>query len=129
VLSESANLSYLLKTTLQPKQIIESGQRVYLVDAEKGILLFSIFGNLEFQTQTFSTKDPVYRWNDGIYFRMENTLYEWKNNEAAPRVLSYFQMNELNDKNTWLICEGELFYILRETGEMRKMSVLENLEK
>jgi hypothetical protein len=56
-------------------------------------------------------------------------LYEWKNNEAAPTVVSYFDLNELNDKNTWLICNGELFYIQRESGEMRKMSVLENLEK
>ncbi|MEN9942212.1 MAG: hypothetical protein RLZZ91_213 [Bacteroidota bacterium] len=129
VLSESANLSYLLKTTLQPIQIIENGQHVYLIDADKGILLFSIFGNLELQTQHFSTLDPVYRWNDCIYFRMENRLYEWKNNEAAPTILSLFDLNELNDKNTWLICNGELFYIQRETGEMRKMSVLENLEK
>jgi hypothetical protein len=60
---------------------------------------------------------------------MENRLYEWKNNEAAPTVVSYFDLNELNDKNTWLICNGELFYIQRESGEMRKMSVLENLEK
>jgi hypothetical protein len=129
ILSESANLSYLLKTTLQPIQIIENGQHVYLIDAEKGILLFSIFGNLELQTQQFSTLDPVHRWNDCIYFRMENRLYEWKNNEAAPTVVSYFDLNELNDKNTWLICNGELFYIQRESGEMRKMSVLENLEK
>ena len=129
VLSKSAYLSYLTKSTLQPKQIIESGQRVYLIDAEKGILLFSIFGNLELQTQHFSTLDPVHRWNDCIYFRMENRLYEWKNNEAAPTILSYFDLNELNDKNTWLICNGELFYIQRESGEMRKMSVLENLEK
>ena len=129
VLSKSSNLSYLLKTTLQPMQIIENGQHVYLIDAEKGILLFTLFGNLELQTQTFSTLDPVYRWNDGIYFRMEDILYEWKNNEQTPRILSYFDLNELNNKNTWLICEGELFYILLETGEMRKMSVLENLEK
>lgn len=129
VLSESANLSYLLKTTLQPQQIIESGQRIYLIDAEKGILLFSIFGNLELQVQTFSTKDPVYRWNDGIYFRMENKLYEWKNNEASPRVLSYFELNELNEQNTWLICDSKLFYIQRETGTMREISTLENFPK
>ena len=128
VLSKSAYLSYLTKATLQPKQIIESGQRVYLIDAEKGILLFSIFGTLESQS-TFKTSDPVYLWNDCIYFRMENMLYEWKNSEAAPRILSYFDLTNLNDKNTWLICNGELFYIQRETGEMRKMNVLENLEK
>jgi hypothetical protein len=128
VLSKSANLSYITKTTLQPKQIIESGQRVYLIDSEKGILLFSIFGTLESES-TFKTSDPMYLWNDCIYFRMENMLYEWKNSEAAPRIMSYFDLTNLNDKNTWLICNGELFYIQRETGEMRKMSVLENLEK
>ena len=128
VLSKSAYLSYLTKSTLQPKQIIESGQRVYLIDSEKGILLFSIFGTLESQS-TFNTSDPVYLWNDCIYFRMENMLYEWKNSEAAPRILSYFDLTNLNDKNTWQLCNGELFYIQRETGEMRKMNVLENLEK
>jgi hypothetical protein len=128
VLSKSANLSYLTKSTLQPKQIIESGQRVYLIDSEKGILLFSIFGTLESES-AFKTSDPMYLWNDCIYFRMENMLYEWKNSEAAPRILSYFDLTKLDDKNTWLICNGELFYIQRETGEMRKMSVLENLEK
>jgi hypothetical protein len=100
-----------------------------LIDAEKGILLFSIFGNLELQTQTFSTKDPVYRWNDGIYFRMENMLHEWKNSEAAPRLLSYFEMNELNDQNSWLICDGKLLYIQHETGVMRETLVLENFPK
>lgn len=128
VLSKSAYLSYLTQSTLQPKQIIESGQRVYLIDPEKGILLFSLFGTLESQS-TFKTNDTVYVWNDCIYFRMENMLFEWKNSEAAPRILSYFDLNNLNDKNTWLICNGELFYIQRETGEMRKMSVLENFEK
>ena len=129
VLSQSANLSYLTKSTLQPKQIIENGQRVYFIDAEKGISTFSLFGNLEIQGNLYITEDLVYTWNDCIYFRIENALYEWKNTDANPRILSYFDLNELNDKNTWLICEGELFYILRETGEMRKMSVLENLEK
>jgi hypothetical protein len=129
VLSQSANLSYLTKSTLQPKQIIENGQRVYFIDAEKGISTFSLFGNLEIQGNLYITDDLVYTWNDCIYFRIENALYEWKNTDANPRILSYFDLNELNDKNTWLICEGELFYILRETGEMRKMSVLENLEK
>ena len=128
VLSKSAYLSYLTKSTLQPKQIIESGQRVYLIDSEKGILLFSIFGTLESQS-SFNTNEPVYLWNDCIYFRMENMLYEWKNSESAPRILSYFDLTNLNDKNTWLICNGELFYTQRETGEMRKMNVLENLEK
>jgi hypothetical protein len=128
VLSRSAYLSYLTKSTLQPKQIIESGQRVYFIDSEKGILLFSLFGTLESQSQ-FNTSDPVYLWNDCIYFRMENILYEWKNSEAAPRILSYFDLTNLNENYTWLICNGELFYIQRETGEMRKMSVLENLEK
>ena len=129
VLSQSANLSYLTKSTLQPKQIIENGQRVYFIDAEKGISTFSLFGNLEIQGNPYITDDLVYTWNDCIYFRIENALYEWKNTDAYPRILSYFDLNELNNKNTWLICEGELFYILRETGEMRKMSVLENLEK
>ena len=129
VLSQSANLSYLTKSTLQPKQIIENGQRVYFIDAEKGISTFSLFGNLEIQGNKYITDDLVYTWNDCIYFRIENALYEWKNTDANPRILSYFDLNELNNKNTWLICEGELFYILRETGEMRKMSVLENLEK
>ena len=129
VLSQSANLSYLTKSTLQPKQIIENGQRVYFIDAEKGISTFSLFGNLEIQGNPYITDDLVYTWNDCIYFRIENALYEWKNTDANPRILSYFDLNELNNKNTWLICEGELFYILRETGEMRKMSVLENLEK
>jgi len=129
VLSESANLSYLLKTSFQPMQIIENGQHVYLIDAEKGILLFSLFGNLELQTQRFSTLDPVYRWNDCIYFRMENMLYEWKNSEAAPRILGYFDLNSLNNENTWLTCNGEFFYIQRETGEMQKMSLIENFEK
>jgi hypothetical protein len=128
ILSKSANLSYLTKSTLQPRQIIESGQRIYLIDAEKGILLFSIFGTLESQS-TFTTSDPVYVWNDCIYFRMENRLYEWKNNEAEPRIMGYFDLNSLNDKNTWLICNGEMFYIQRETGEMRELSVIENFEK
>ena len=110
-------------------QIIENGQHVYLIDAEKGILLFTLFGNLESQAQTFSTLDPVYPWNDGIYFRMENALYEWKNTDANPRILSYFELKELNDKNTWVICEGQLFYTSLESGEMREITVLENFDK
>lgn len=129
VLSKSPNLSYLLKTTLQPKQIIESGQHVYLIDSEKGILLFSLFGNLEIQGNAYLTPDLVYRWNDCIYFRMENALYEWKNTDANPRILSYFELNELNDKNTWIICEGQLFYTSLESGEMREIKVLENFNK
>ena len=128
VLSKSAYLSYLTKSTLQPKQIIESGQRVYLIDSEKGILLFSIFGTLESQS-TFKTSDPVYLWNDCIYFRMENALYEWKNTDANPRILSYFELNELNGKNTWIICDGQLVYTSLESGIKREIPILENLEK
>ena len=129
ILSKSPNLSYLLKTTLQPKQIIENGQRVYLIDSEKGILLFSLFGNLELQSNSYLTADPVYCWNEGIYFRMENALYEWKNVEANPRILSYFELNELNVKNTWVICDGQLVYISLESGIKREIPILENLEK
>lgn len=127
VLSKSANLSYLTKSTLQPKQIIESGLRVY-VSTEKEILLFSLFGTLEAQSN-FTIEDAMYNWNDCIYFRMENILYEWKNSEPAPRILHYFELNELNDKNTWLICEGKPFYIQRESGEMREMKGIENFPK
>jgi len=129
VLSKSPNLSYLLKSALQPKQIIENGQRVYFIDPEKGILLFSLFGNIEIQSKIYLTTDPVYSWNDCIYFRMESVLYEWKNTDANPRILSYFELNELNDKNTWIICDGQLFYTSLESGEMREIKVLENLEK
>jgi hypothetical protein len=129
VLSKSPNLSYLLKTTLQPKQIIENGQRVYLIDPDKGILLFSLFGNLEIQGNPYVTDDHVYTWNDCIYFRMENMLYEWKNSEAAPRMLSYFELNELNGKNSWVICEGRLFYTSLESGVLREITLIENLDK
>jgi len=129
VLSKSACLSYLTKSSLQPKQIIESGQHVYLIDPDKGILLFSLFGNLEIQGNAYLTSDPVYRWNDCIYFRMENALYEWKNTDANPRILSYFELNELNDKNTWIICDGQLVYTSLESGIKREMPILENLEK
>ena len=47
VLSKSANLSYLMKSILQPLQIIENGQRVYLITKEKGIVQLSLFGTLE----------------------------------------------------------------------------------
>ena len=129
VLSKSPNLSYLLKTTLQPKQIIENGQRVYLIDPDKGILLFSLFGNLEIQGNPYVTDGLVYTWNDCIYFRMENMLYEWKNSEASPRMLSYFELNALDSKNTWLICDGQLFYSSVESGVMREISLIENLGK
>ena len=129
VLSKSPNLSYLLKTTIQPKQIIENGQHVYLIDSDKGILLFSLFGNLEIQDNSYVTADLVYRWNDCIYFRMENALYEWKNSAPLPRLLSYFELNELNDKNTWLICEGKLFYTSLESGILREITLLENFGK
>ena len=129
VLSQSANLSYLTKSTLQPKQIIENGQRVYLIDPDKGILLFSLFGNLEIQCNPYVTDGLVYTWNDCIYFRMENILYEWKNSEASPRMLSYFELNALDSKNTWLICDGQLFYSSVESGVMREISLIENLGK
>ena len=129
VLSQSANLSYLTKSTLQPKQIIENGQRVYLIDPDKGILLFSLFGNLEIQGNPYVTDGLVYTWNDCIYFRMENMLYEWKNSEASPRMLSYFELNALDSKNTWLICDGQLFYSSVESGVMREISLIENLGK
>ncbi len=129
VLSQSANLSYLTKSTLQPKQIIENGQRVYLIDPDKGILLFSLFGNLEIQCNPYVTDGLVYTWNDCIYFRVENILYEWKNSEASPRMLRYFELNALDSKNTWLICDGQLFYSSVESGVMRQISLIENLGK
>ena len=90
---------------------------------------FQFFRYLEIQGNPYATADLVYHWNDCIYFRMENMLYEWKNSEAAPRMLSYFELNELNDKNTWIICEGQLFYTSLESGEMREIKVLENFDK
>ena len=60
---------------------------------------------------------------------MENALYEWKNTDANPRILSYFELNELNDKNTWIICDDQLFYTSLESGIKREIPNLENLEK
>jgi hypothetical protein len=128
ILSQSANLSYLTKFSLQPIQIIENGQRVYLIDAENGILLFSIFGNLELKS-AFKTSDPVYQWNNSIIFRMENVLYSWKNNALAPTTLCQLEVGLLNEENTWMICEGKPFYVERKTGIKREIPLLENFEK
>jgi hypothetical protein len=128
VLSKSANLSYLIKSTLQPSQIVESGQRVYMIDPEKGILLFSLFGTFESQT-TYVTPDFVYQWNNFIYFRMKNVLYAWENKSAAPSIIANIDNAEINEENTWMICDGTPYYIHLKTGEKREIPLLENLEK
>jgi len=128
VLSKSANLSYLTKSVLQPMQIIENGQRVYLIDAEKGILLFSLFGTLENQS-SFTTKDAVFQWNNFIYFRMKNSLYSWENNSSEPHILGNLEQVEFLDENSWIICDGIPFCIERKTGEKREIHLLENFEK
>lgn len=128
VLSKSANLSYLTKSTLQPKQIIESGQRVYLITEENGIVLFSLFGTLESQT-SYSTSDPVYQWNNFIYFRMGNMLFSWDNNQPKPEVIRYFDTDELRRGIEWMMCEDKPFYFEPTTGKKREIPILENLEK
>ena len=128
VLSKSANLSYLTKSTLQPRQIVESGQRVYMIDTEQGILLFSLFGTFESQT-SYVTPDPVYQWNNFIYFSMKNVLYAWENKSSAPSILGNLDDTLLDEENTWMICDGTPFYIQRKTGRKREISLLENLEK
>lgn len=128
LLSKSANLSYLLKEELQPIQIIESGQRVYVIDPFKGIFIFSLFGTLESKS-TYLTQEFVYHWNDCIYFRTENTLNAWKNTDAMPVVLATIEPSEINKKNSWTLCNGLPFYIQRETGEKREIPLLENLGK
>ena len=128
VLSKSANLSYLTKSTLQPKQIIESGQRVYLITEEKGIVLFSLFGTLESETP-YSTSDPVYQWNNFIYFRMGNMLFSWDHNQPKPEVIRYFDTPELMGGIQWMMCEDKPFYFEPSTGIKREIAILENLEK
>jgi hypothetical protein len=128
VLSQSANLSYLTKSALQPKQIIENGQRVYLIDAEKGILLFSLFGTLETGT-TYSTSDPVYPCNNFIYFRMGNMLFSWDNSQPKPEIFRYFDTHELMRGIQWMMCEDKPFYFEPATGIKREIPILENLEK
>ncbi|MFA9219844.1 MAG: hypothetical protein ACEQSL_01515 [Sediminibacterium sp.] len=128
VLSKSANLSYLTKTTLQPEQIIENGQRVYLIDAEKGISIFSLFGNIEIQSVYYSA-DPVYHWNNFIYFRMYNILFEWENSLPEPTKIAYFDTKELRLQKTWTICEGKPYFIDPETGLKQEIPILENLDK
>jgi hypothetical protein len=128
ILSKSANISYLLKSTLQAQQIIENGQRVYLITKEKGILLFSLFGSLE-TSSTYSTSDPVYHWNNFIYFRFGNMLFSWNNNQPKPEVILYFDTHELREGITWMMCEDKPFYIDPITGIKREIPILENLEK
>ena len=128
VLSKSANLSYLMKSILQPLQIIENGQRVYLITKEKGIVLFSLFGTLESGT-TYSTSDPVYQWNNFIYFRMGNMLFSWDNNQPKPEVIRYFDTHELMRGIQWMMCEDKPFYFEPNTGIMQEILIIENLEK
>lgn len=128
VLSKSANLSYLMKSILQPLQIIENGQRVYLITKEKGIVLFSLFGTLESGT-TYSTSDPVYQWNNFIYFRMGNMLFSWDNNQPKPEVIRYFDTHELMRGIQWMMCEDKPFYFEPNTGIMQEIPIIENLEK
>ena len=128
VLSKSANLSYLMKSILQPLQIIENGQRVYLITKEKGIVLFSLFGTLESGT-TYSTSDPVYQWNNFIYFRMGNMLFSWDNNQPKPEVIRYFDTHELMRGIQWMMCEDKPFYFEPNTGIMQEIPNIENLEK
>lgn len=128
VLSKSLNLSYLLKSTVQPLQIIENGQRVYLITKEKGILLFSLFGSLE-TSSSYSTLDPVYHWNNFIFFRFGNMLFSWDNNQPKPAVIHYFDTHELREGNTWMMCEDKPFYFDPNTGEKREIILLENFEK
>lgn len=128
VLSKSANLSYLMKSILQPVQIIENGQRVYLISKEKGIVLFSLFGTLESGT-SYSTFDPVYQWSNFIYFQMGNMLFSWDNNQPKPEVIRYFDTHELRRGIQWMMCEDKPFYFEPNTGIMREIPILENLEK
>jgi hypothetical protein len=128
VLSKSANLSYLMKSILQPLQIIENGQRVYLITKEKGIVLFSLFGTLESGT-TYSTSDPFYQWNNFIYFRMGNMLFSWDNNQPKPEVIRYFDTHELMRGIQWMMCEDKPFYFEPNTGIMQEIPIIENLEK
>lgn len=128
LLSKSANLSYLLKEELQPIQIIENGQRVYVFDPIKGIFIFSLFGTLESRS-SFLTQEFVYQWNDCIYFRTGNTLNLWKNTDAMPVVIATLEPSEINKNYSWTICNGVPFYIQRETGEKREIPLLENFGK
>lgn len=128
ILSKSAYLSYLTKSELQPMQIIENGQRVYLITKQKGILLFSLFGTLE-TSSTYSTNDPVYQWNNFIYFRFGNMLFAWDNSQPKPEVIRYFDTNELTSGITWMMCEETPFYFEPKTGLKREIPILENLEK
>ena len=128
VLSKSVNLSYSMKSTLQPIQIIENGQRVYLISKEFGILLFSLFGTLE-KLSSYPTSDPVYQWNNCIFFRMGNMLFSWDNNQPKPVVIGYFDTDELMRGIQWIMCEDKPFYFEANTGIMREIPILENLEK
>lgn len=128
VLSKSANLSYLMKSIFQPLQIIENGQRVYVITDANGIALFSLFGTLESQT-SYSTSDLVYQWNNFIYFRMGNMLFSWDNNQAKPEVIRYFDTGDLRRGIEWMMCEDKPFYFEPTTGKKREIPVLENLEK
>lgn len=128
VLSKSANLSYLVKSIFQPVQIIENGQRVYIITNENGIVLFSLFGTLESQT-TYSTSELVYQWNNYIYFQMGNMLFSWEYNQPKPEVISYFDTHELRRGIQWMMCEDKPFYFEPSTGEKREIPILENLRK
>jgi len=128
ILSKSANLSVLKKQTVQPFQIIENGQRVYVIEANKNISVFSLFGNLE-MVSIYNTMDPVFQWNNFIYFRFGNMLFEWENSAPKPRTIAYFDTDELMGQSTWIICEGKPYYLEPNTGEKRDIPLLENLEK
>ncbi len=126
--SKSAYLSPLSKSSLQPKQIIENGQRVYFIDSEKGIIIFSLFGQLETITG-YTTSDFVYQWNNCIYFRMGNMLFSWENNQPKPEVIRYFDTHELRRGIEWMMCEDKPFYFEPSTGLKREIPILENLKK
>ena len=127
ILSKSASLSVLTKHTVQPFQIIENGQRVYVFEANQGISVFSLFGNLE-TVSTFYTMDPVQQWNNFIYFRFGNMLYEWENTTPEPKRIAYLDTKELRQKD-WTICEGKPYFVEPKSGEKEEIPVIENFEK
>lgn len=73
-LTSTGNLSVLLSKSIQPSQILESGQQVYLRDKDHGVLVFDVYGKYR-TTLKLTTDIDIQVIDDDIVYVNDKSLY------------------------------------------------------
>ena len=70
------NIAQLVQKNINPTQLIEYENEVYLLDPDEGLFVFDLFGNFTKRIQLEKTENVKF-YNKKVFYRVNNSIYSY----------------------------------------------------